>query len=319
MKNKKTFEFLVRIVKYKKRPHRGKRPIMSKPRFFFLFLGFLFFSESAMAQMTWQMNEGEGTITLLEREVPVFTYNYGPQLKAGVPDQFERSCYIHPLYGLDGTVLTADFPLDHLHHRGLFWTWPEIRVRDQKTQTWHPANLRQYFVRWIQKEAKRSSALLHVENAWKLNKKEVVARETISLIIHPVDKEGRRIDLTIELEAVDGPMTLKGASEGNKGYGGLCLRGAGMFKGAVLSTDKGIQEEDATNTQFLWADLNTKNYGVSITVDQDHPGYPIPWLIRRGYAGILNPSWPGIEPATLEPGSPVTLSYTILIHKGFDK
>ena len=146
-----------------------------------------------------------------------------------------------------------------------------------------------------------------------------MAREIISLQVHPIDNTGRKIDLTISLEPVGGPMTLRGASEGNKGYGGLCLRGAEMFKGAVLSTDKGIQEKDATNTPFLWADLSTEGYGVKITVDQNHPGYPIPWLIRRGYAGILNPSWPGLNPVTLESGSPVTLSYTILIHKGFDR
>jgi AcrR family transcriptional regulator len=40
-----------------------------------------------------------------------------------VPEKFRRSCYIHPLYGLDGEVMTEDFPVDHRHHRGVFWAW----------------------------------------------------------------------------------------------------------------------------------------------------------------------------------------------------
>jgi sugar/nucleoside kinase (ribokinase family) len=35
-------------------------------------------------------------------------------LPEGVPEDRRRSCYIHPIYGLDGQVLTDDFPKDHL-------------------------------------------------------------------------------------------------------------------------------------------------------------------------------------------------------------
>ena len=48
----------------------------------------------------------------------------------------------------------------------------------------------------------------------------------------------------------------------------------------------------------------------------DHPGYPTTWLIRNTYAGILNPSWPGVESATIALGEPVTLKYRIYIHRG---
>ena len=35
-----------------------------------------------------------------------------------------RSGYIHPLVGPGGAVLTADWPVDHPHHRGVYWAWP---------------------------------------------------------------------------------------------------------------------------------------------------------------------------------------------------
>ena len=35
--------------------------------------------------------------------------------------KYMRANYIHPLYGLDGEILSEDFPADHPHHRGVFW------------------------------------------------------------------------------------------------------------------------------------------------------------------------------------------------------
>ena len=46
--------------------------------------------------------------------------------------KFLRANYIHPLYGLDGQILTEDFPADHPHHRGIFWAWHQLWLGDKK-------------------------------------------------------------------------------------------------------------------------------------------------------------------------------------------
>ena len=51
------------------------------------------------AQMTWQQENEEGTLSLYDGKIPVVTYRYGDQLKKGVPAQYMRACYIHPLSG----------------------------------------------------------------------------------------------------------------------------------------------------------------------------------------------------------------------------
>ena len=51
-------------------------------------------------------------------------------------------------------------------------------------------------------------------------------------------------------------------------------------------------------------------------VRPDHPNFPPTWLLRSSYAGILNASWPGLKPLTLEPGKPVTLGYRLYVHRG---
>jgi len=42
--------------------------------------------------------------------------------------QHLRNNYIHPLNDLDGNILTEDFPMDHPHHRGIFWAWHQIQI-----------------------------------------------------------------------------------------------------------------------------------------------------------------------------------------------
>ncbi len=261
---------------------------------------------------------GKGTLTLKDDGVDVLTYRYGDQLNFGVPAAYTRSCYVHPLNFLDGQVLTRDFPLDHLHHRGLFWTWPVVNVRGEKTQTWHPATptLRQHFVRWSRREATVGAAVLGAEVVWKLGGEEVVAEESMTIRVHPADGISRAVDLEIVLRAVGGPLELRGSPESNKGYGGLCFRGISLFTGAAMTTDLGPLEEDSTDRRFRWADLSTEVLGVAVFVSPDHPGFPTTWLVRNSYAGVINPSWPGLEGATLKPDEPVTLGYRIYIHRG---
>jgi hypothetical protein len=268
--------------------------------------------------MTFFEDSRAGTLTVMDGPNPALTYRFGDQLPSGLDGKQARSCYIHPLYSLDGEVLTADFPADHLHHHGLFWTWPAVKVRGVATQTWHPAepSLRQHFVRWVRREVNDKGAVLVVENAWKLRESEVVAEETVILTVHRVTDECRVIDVEIVLLPVGGPLELHGAAEENKGYGGLCFRGSPLLQGAALTTDEGPLTEDSTGRPFRWADLSTPDLGLAVFVSPDHPGYPVDWLVRNSYAGILNPSWPGLAGAVLPADSPVMLRYRVYVHRG---
>ncbi len=270
-------------------------------------------------QLRFSEDEISQSLTILDGTSHVLSYQYGELLEEGVDPQYARSSYVHPLYSLDGQEsLTEDFPRDHLHHRGLFWTWPVAKTRGFDTQTWHPSvpPLRQHFVRWLKREVEHGVATLAVENEWNLDGREVVAREWVTLEIHPVSGTGRPIDIEIVLEAVGGPLELRGAPDQNKGYGGLCLRGAPLLNGAVMTTDKGNLQEDVTDVPFRWADLSSPEQGIAIFVAPDHPGAPVHWLIRNSYAGVLNPSWPGNKTTILEPESPITLRYRLYIHRG---
>jgi len=281
-----------------------------------LVISFIFTSASAQMRLIDDLEKG--TLTIIDGQANILAYCFGGQLQEGLDPKHTRSCYIHPLFSLDGQVLTDNFPQDHLHHHGVFWTWPVVKTRGQDTQTWHPhtPSLRQHFVRWMERKVEKDTATLVVENVWKLDDKEVVAKETVSLQVHPADDIGRAIDLEIVIQAVGGPLELQGAQDQKKGYGGLCLRGAPMFKGSALTTDQGLLKKDSTNVPFRWADMSTEKLGVAIFVSPHHPDFPTTWLIRNSYAGVLNASWPGLKTVVLQPEKPVTLSYRLYIHRG---
>ncbi len=59
---------------------------------------------------------------------------YQAERKALPDGQAARSNYFHPLYDLDGNVLTEDFPKDHVHHRGIFWAWHQVRINGTTVQ-----------------------------------------------------------------------------------------------------------------------------------------------------------------------------------------
>ena len=59
---------------------------------------------------------------------------YQAERKALPDGRAARSNYFHPLYDLDGNVLTEDFPDDHIHHRGIFWAWHQVRINGTAVQ-----------------------------------------------------------------------------------------------------------------------------------------------------------------------------------------
>jgi len=290
-----------------------------------------------------------GRLHVKDMDKAILTYNYGMQLNTGAEEKYERGCYIHPLWDVNGwqRTVTEDFPpLDgHLHHRGLGWTWPSVKVRGLKVQTWHPSDppLRQHFVKWLRREAGKDHATVAVENAWLLDDKEKVMTETVEIVMHPLrtvtrvrderpnrgswDVNSRAIDLKLTFEAVGGPIEISG------GYGGLLLRGSADMKGGVITTEQGPLTGDGGGPH-PWADMtpayeqpaNTR--GVAIFTPADHPPHPpgarkgnrpqTPprWLLRTSYGGLMNVSWPGSSPYTLEPGKPLLLEYRIYVHEG---
>src|SRR5262249_48094111 len=145
--------------------------------------------------------------------------------------QFERANYVHPLYGLDGEILTEDFPADHLHHRGIFWAWHQVIVGGKKIgDPWMAKDFS-----WDVREAKAirvdsASSALKLLVLWKsplwtdgAGVPKPLVRESTSIRVHRAAEGRRKIDFEINLLALEKDLKI-GGSEDDKGYGGFSPR-----------------------------------------------------------------------------------------------
>jgi hypothetical protein len=258
------------------------------------------------------------SLGLWDGKRPVLVYNHGDIASSDSPGMPPHSNYVHPMYGLDGEVLTDDFPEDHRHHRGLYWAWPHIRVGDSgdELSSWEHQGIRYQFRQWLAQEADGEHARLGVANGWMVGDKEVV-KEEVWLTVHPPTDAGRAIDVELKWTPGDEPITLWGAEE--KSYGGLTLRYAPR-EDTTITVPTGRTADDLVVTKLPWADLSAKFKGASarsgaaVLVDPAHPNGPLEWMTRD--YGLLAVGWPGVNKLTMEPGKTVVCRYRVWIHRG---
>lgn len=257
-------------------------------------------------------------LMISEEGKPVIGYVHGMHLADGVPEDRRRASYFHPVHGPDGTVLSDDFPEDHYHHRGIFWTWPQIFVNGDTLSLWDIRGIKQKFEQWIEREAGPVFARLGVLNGWYTEDGDRVVDEQVRATVYRGSELGRMIDFELRWEALSEPVGIQGSAD-IKGYGGFSIRFA-PFEDPQITTTDGLQSEDSNRVPFAWADLSARfagsqSYsGVTIFDHRDNIDFPNGWCLRHyGFEGI---AWPGIEPYWLKPGSPLTARYRVWIHSG---
>lgn len=293
--------------------------------------------------------ENNTTITLLENNQPVWTYVFGPKTGEHVPEQDSRrirSCYIHPLFGMNGEVLTDDFPTDHYHHHGIFWTWPHVGMEEADgnkvdLSLWEDKGIKQQFVRWIDQNRTEDVATLSVENGWFIEKDaindtndtnntngvnvitpEKIMSELVTIKTGPTKEDPilgktRSLDLEFTWIPLKGPITLRGAE--GKSYGGLTVRFRPRSRQTTITVPQGVAVGDLSETPLEWADFTSRfgkseqRSGAAIFIPPTHPDFPPTWLTR--YYGPLCVGWPGVNGKTFQPGEPIQLHYRIWIHE----
>ena len=279
-------------------------------------------AEKSPVQVGFSFREiNDKSVEVIDDGRPVFVYNHGVITDPKVPlndPRRSRACFVHPVYGLNGEVLSDSFPKDHYHHHGIFWTWPHVVIDGTEYDLWADKGIRQQFVRWICRDAGPASAVLGVENGWFVGDKKVMI-ERVWLRTYKPAKDARSIDLSLELTPVGRPISLRGAPQ--KSYGGVNLRYA-PHKDSVITVPSGStrgDNNDLLDTRLPWADFTAQfagapgPSGAAIFVHPKHPDLPPTWLTR--HYGILSCGWPGVKAELYPPNKPIRLDYRYWIHK----
>jgi hypothetical protein len=267
--------------------------------------------------------ENDEGFWVIEDQQKIFFYQRTPKSFNG---KYLRSHYIHPLFGLDGEMLTEDFPEDHLHHRGVFWAWHQIKISDYKVgDSW---SLEDFFwdinsVNIIDKD--KVSTTVKIDVNWKSPNwrgdgtiPKPFLEETTILRIFKTANKCRMIDFKIELLAIEEELYI-GGSEDEKGYGGFSLRIKTPKDLIFLSKTGEVTPKILQITGGPWLDFfgsfhKNKKSGVALLCHPLNSNYPPPWILRKERS-MQNVVYPGRKSVHISNKEKTILRYRLLIHK----
>ncbi len=262
-------------------------------------------------------------VELTENGKPVFFYQKTPKSLSG---EYVCNNYIHPLYNLNGDVLTEEFPPDHPYHRGIFWTWHQLFIDTCSIgDGWINDGITQD-VAVLKTETGQNRAVTYIESYWKskmLPDGKPFMRELTSIIVYPAESGLRNIDFIIKLYALVDKLEI-GGSDDEKGYGGFCLR-LDIPEDMIFTSENGtVTPVELQVAAGRWMDFSgsfgkghEKN-GIAIFCHPDNPLYPSPWILRQK-GSMQNAVYPGRERIKLEMNKPLILKYRLVIHNGILK
>ena len=285
----------------------------------------LLLSQISFAQINLKIEKNQSHFT--EGKDSILSYQASEKSLNG---KYIRSNYIHPLYTLDGTILTEDFPVDHLHHRGIFWAWHQLYIGDKRIgDGWEIENFNWEVTAVKEKKQKDSSKAIETTVLWKSplwktknGKEKAFVKETTVIKVYPKQSHYRLIDIEIALLALEPNMRI-GGSEDEKGYGGFSPRI--RLSNDILFTDPSgkITPTNLPIPASEWMDIsgslgkNGTKAGLTVLCSPKNPGAKNPWILRskKSMQNAVYP-FPGAKAVPLSNKKPTVLRYRLIIHDG---
>jgi len=253
---------------------------------------------------------------ITEGALPVLRYNFGTTVvPTGTGTNFARGDYIHPLYGPDGEVVTEDYPKDHAHHRGVWWSWPVTRWKDEVRDIWAVRGVWSRPVAMRKIQAGPVMAVIEAENVWKWGDKDPIVREEVVIRAFRQSAAGRCVDVEVKLTALMDGVAIGGRPKG--GYGGFSLRAAPV-EGQVINAK--LDRADA-KPRRSWMDYSGKFAGgkgvtgVALFEHPTNPGYPSEHRLYPKLNCVM-PAFPGDREVPLAKDKPLVLKHRLWIHSG---
>ena len=276
----------------------------------------------AVAQI--EMEPADDGILFTEKGKKILFYHIEPR---SINGELSRNNYFHPLWSLDGQIISEDFPEDHLHHRGIFWAWHQVTVAGRNAgNLWELKGIVQEVTEVEFTLLPAGSGKFSTEVLWKSKdgpSKGIPGpflKEQATIIIHPGNAAFRRIDFEISLVALMDGVQL-GGSDDEKGYGGFSVRL--KIPPGISFNGPGGAVTPLTNQVAApgWINIagnafpGKRPYGITILDNPQNPGYPQSWILR-GERSMQNVVFPGRVPVDISRDKPLLLRYSILVHNG---
>ncbi|MGY5354530.1 DUF6807 family protein [Wenyingzhuangia sp. IMCC45467] len=295
-------------------------------RFLYIYICFFLITNITFSQII-NLKIDNNAVYFTEGNDSILVYQIAEK---SINGQFARNNYIHPLYTLDGQILTEDFPKDHPHHRGIFWAWHQLYIGDKRLgDGWELENFYQEINEVKQLKTKGTSKSIKTTVFWKSNlwldeygKEKPMVKENTTITVYPKKNNSRLIIVKISLFALEPYMRIGGSTDA-KGYGGFSPR-IKLFENTKFTGSHGTVTPNILPIKADgWLDIsgpygqNKTMAGLTILCLPNNPGYPSPWILRakNSMQNAVFPH-PGAKTTPLYQEKPITLSYGLLIHNG---
>lgn len=281
---------------------------------------------SAPSETAWRWETAEGSsVALTGPKGLLWRFRYDPA--QDVP-------YFHPLNDAGGRTLTADRPVDHPWHHGLWFSWKFINgvnYWEIDGKTGRPEGRASW--REVTVEARENgTASIAMALAYRPAGEEapVLTEERVLEVSAPdsegtsaVDWTGRftaRVDVTLDRT----PLPGEPGGRVYGGYAGLSVRlAANLEERELLTSDGPVLEmkDDRYRGRHVAADYSGRIGGrVAGIAVCDHPGNPrtpTPWyMIKSANLSFLTPAPLCYGPLRLKAGDSLVLRYRVLVHSG---
>lgn len=289
-----------------------------------LFAGLVVPTVTLAATVEVREDRATGQYLIREGGKPVLRYNYqaiapGDLLAKIKPGNLKyaraRSDYIHPLYGLNGEELTLDWPVDHPHHRGIYWAWPEVDYHGERGDLHALQRVFAWPTGVCMTQDGPDNARIEAENLWRWEDQEPIVRELAVIQAWRSTPAGRFIDLEFHFTALKEEVAL--ARRETNLYGGLNIRLAAVKQQEI----RFVNDPPGATPRRAWGELSGIFSGAAVTglaVFQSpaNPDYPGDW-IQYPELNWLQPTFPAAGTRyVLKPGQPLTLKFRLWIHAG---
>jgi hypothetical protein len=269
-------------------------------------------------------------INLLEETAkPLFTYQAEPGKlpRDDIKELFRRGAYLHPIHTWNGQVITDDFPPNHIHHHGIWWSWTNTEFDGRKPDFWNMGDGKGR-VDFVALDA-HWSGRVHAGFRSRHDYVDLTAPKPVVALhesweVRAFGNFGQapprwQLDLVCEQRcATTHPLKLP-----ENRYGGIGLRGNWAWNGATnvnFITSDGVTDRIKGNTQRgrwcdMWGDLHGWPAGIAVLCHPSNFRFPQPMR--------LHPSEPFFNFAPqqagdmeIKPGETYVSRYRFVVHDG---
>ncbi len=260
-----------------------------------------------------RFQQEDGKLSLYEKEQLILSYQIDTKSLNG---EYPRANYVHPLNDFSGSTITEDFPEDHLHHRGIFWTWHQLYVDGQSvSDPWVCENI-SWKVSNVKHQVKKGKASIQAEVDWLIgSNQEPMVKEQVEIIYQGME-DHYTLDFNIELQSLKDRLEI-GGSDDVKGYGGfsprLALGENTTFSDAGGAVTPQNEQVDAGNWMWL-TDIGGSKSNVVIMYHPKSTASLKGWILRKARS-MQNPVWPGRERVQLNRGDQVEIMARLVVFR----